>query len=308
MFNRIIKIGISVFSIIVAAMAYANDGTDLRIMILQEDSEGSANCVSYRNEAGAHIATRIGEQFNRYGYTVTPRESLGAELRFDLSRNLDKTQLISLATRAKNSGRAEFDLQAIVVYKILCNIRSDSIATTVDADVSGFIYDIDARRELGDFGPITKTFSMAPKCDARCFTMELRTHAGDMALIVADQARNKLAAITKQKRQNGDPNRIMTYNVRLENISQASNRIRTIMEKEFPGSIGITSLSSSTVLTKFGLKTTARPEKIRDWLEVVISDLGLENTSIAFDGNTFVIRNDGTDLPQTKIPTERIFR
>jgi hypothetical protein len=308
MFNRIIKIGISVFSIIVAAMAYANDGTDLRIMILQEDSEGSANCVSYRNEAGAHIATRIGEQFNRYGYTVTPRESLGAELRFDLSRNLDKTQLISLATRAKNSGRAEFDLQAIVVYKILCNIRSDSIATTVDADVSGFIYDIDARRELGDFGPITKTFSMAPKCDARCFTMELRTHAGDMALIVADQARNKLAAITKQKRQNGDPNRIMTYNVRLENISQASNRIRTIMEKEFPGSIGITSLSSSTVLTKFGLKTTARPEKIRDWLEVVISDLGLENTSIAFDGNTFLIRNDGTDLPQTKIPTERIFR
>jgi hypothetical protein len=216
--------------------------------------------------------------------------------------------MISLATRAKNSGRAEFDLQAIVVYKILCNIRSDSIATTVDADVSGFIYDIDARRELGDFGPITKTFSMAPKCDARCFTMELRTHAGDMALIVADQARNKLAAITKQKRQNGDPNRIMTYNVRLENISQASNRIRTIMEKEFPGSIGITSLSSSTVLTKFGLKTTARPEKIRDWLEVVISDLGLENTSIAFDGNTFVIRNDGTDLPQTKIPTERIFR
>jgi hypothetical protein len=308
MFNRIIKIGISVFSIIVAAMAYANDGTDLRIMILQEDSEGSANCVSYRNEAGAHIATRIGEQFNRYGYTVTPRESLGAELRFDLSRNLDKTQLISLAARAKNSGRAEFDLQAIVVYKILCNIRSDSIATTVDADVSGFIYDIDARRELGDFGPITKTFSMAPKCDARCFTMELRTHAGDMALIVADQARNKLAAITKQKRQNGDPNRIMTYNVRLENISQASNRIRTIMEKEFPGSIGITSLSSSTVLTKFGLKTTARPEKIRDWLEVVISDLGLENTSIAFDGNTFLIRNDGTDLPQTKIPTERIFR
>jgi hypothetical protein len=308
MFNRIIKIGISVFSIIAAAMAYANDGTDLRIMILQEDSEGSANCVSYRNEAGAHIATRIGEQFNRYGYTVTPRESLGAELRFDLSRNLDKTQLISLATRAKNSGRAEFDLQAIVVYKILCNIRSDSIATIVDADVSGFIYDIDARRELGDFGPITKTFSMAPKCDARCFTMELRTHAGDMALIVADQARIKLAAITKQKRQNGDPNRIMTYNVRLENISQASNRIRTIMEKEFPGSIGITSLSSSTVLTKCGLKTTARPEKIRDWLEVVISDLGLENTSIAFDGNTFLIRNDGTDLPQTKIPTERIFR
>lgn len=308
MFNRIIKIGISVFSITIAAMAYANDGTDLRIMILQEDSEGSANCVSYRNEAGAHIATKIGEQFNRYGYTVTPRESLGAELRFDLSKNLDKTQLISLATRAKNSGRAEFDLQAIVVYKILCNIRTDSIATNVDADVSGFIYDIDARRELGDFGPITKTFSMAPKCDARCFTMELRTHAGDMALIVADQARIKLAAITKQKRQNGDPNRIMTYNVRLENISQASNRIRTIMEKEFPGSIGITSLSSSTVLTKFGLKTTARPEKIRDWLEVVISDLGLENTSIAFDGNTFLIRNDGTDLPQTKIPTERIFR
>jgi hypothetical protein len=308
MFNRIIKVGISVCSIIVATMACANDGTDLRIMILQEDSEGSANCVSYRNEAGAHVATKIGEQFNRYGYTVTPRESLGAELRFDLSGNLDKTQLISLATRAKNSGRAEFDLQAIVVYKVLCNIRPDSIATTVDADISGFIYDIDARREIGDFGPIKKTFSTAPKCDARCFTMELRTHAGDMALMIADQARNKLAALTKTKRQNGDQNRIMTYNVRLENLPRASTRIRTIMETEFPGSIGITSLISSSTLTKFGLKTSARAEKIRDWLEIVVSDLGLENVNLAFDGNTFVVRNDGQDLTQIKMPAERIFR
>jgi hypothetical protein len=138
--------------------------------------------------------------------------------------------------------------------------------------------------------------------------MELRTQAGDMALIVADQARNKLAALTKQKRQNGDQNRVMTYNVRLENLPRASTRIRTIMETEFPGSIGITSLNSSSTLTKFGLKTTARAEKIRDWLEIVVSDLGLENVNLAFDGNTFVIRNDGQDLPQIKMPAERIFR
>jgi hypothetical protein len=308
MFTRIVKIGISLCSIVFVAMAYANDGTDIRIMILQEDSEGSANCVSYRNEAGAHVATKIGEQFNRYGYTVTPRESLGAELRFNLNGNLDKTQLISLATRAKNSGRAEFDLQAIVIYKILCDVRADSIATTVDADISGIIYDVDARREIGDFGPITKTFSMAPRCEARCFTMELRKHAGDMAMIVADQARNKLAFLTKQRSQNGEQNRMMTYNVRLENLAQASTRIRTIIEKEFPGSSGITSLSSSSTLTKFGLKTTARPEKIRDWIEIVIGDLGLERVNLSFDGNTFVIRNDGPDLPQIKTPAERIFR
>jgi hypothetical protein len=289
-------------------MAYANDGTDIRIMILQEDSDGSANCVSYRNEAGAQVATKIGEQFNRYGYTVTPRESLGAELRFDLSKNLDKTQLINLATRAKTSGRAEFDIQAIVIYKILCDVRVDTVATTVDTDISGVIYDVDARREIGDFGPVTRTFSMAPKCDARCFTMELRKQASDMAIIVADQARNKLSSITKQRRLDGEQNRVMTYNVRLENLAQAATRIRTILEKEFPGSLGITSLSSSPTLTKFGLKTTARPEKLRDWIDVVISDLGLERVNLSFDGNTFVIRNDGPDLPQVKTPAERTFR
>jgi hypothetical protein len=288
--------------------AYAIDGSDIRIMVLQDDSDDDANCVSYRNAAGKQAAQKIGEQFNRYGYTVVPRESLAAELRFDLNSPLDKAQLISLAKKAKSSGRAEFDVQALVIYKILCDANSDSVATTVDADISGSVYDTESRRELGDFGPIEKSFAMPPKCDARCITMELRKHTSDMAIIVADQARNKLAMITKQAKQDGSSNRINIFNVRLENMSKMSTRIRSIMEKEFPGSKGITSLSGSGNLIKFGYRSTASSDKIRDWLEIVIEDLGLENISLSLDGNLFTIRNDGPDNPPPKKITERIFQ
>ena len=288
--------------------SYAVDGSDIRIMVLQDDADENANCVSYSNAAGKQAAQKIGEQFNRYGYTVVPRESLAAELRFDLNSNLDKAQLISLAKKAKSSGRAEFDIQALVIYKILCDVHNDSVAITVDADISGSVYDTEARRELGDFGPIEKTFSMPPKCDSRCITMELRKHTNDMAIVVADQARNKLAMITKQNKQDGSSNRINIFNIRLENMSKASTKIRSIMEKEFPGSKGITSLSGSGNLIKFGYKSTSSSDKIKDWLEIVIEDLGLENISVSLDGNLFIIRNDGPDNPPAKKITERIFQ
>jgi len=307
--KSIIIRSIYVFCLSVLALpSFAIDGSDIRIMVLQDDADDNANCVSYSNAAGKQAAQKIGEQFNRYGYTVVPRESLAAELRFDLNSPLDKAQLISLAKKAKSSGRAEFDIQALVIYKILCDAHVDSVAITVDADISGSVYDTEARRELGDFGPIEKTFSMPPKCDARCITMELRKHAGDMAIVVADQARNKLAMITKQAKQDGSSNRINIFNVRLENMSKTSTKIRSIMEKEFPGSKGITSMTSSGNLVKFGYKSTASSDKIRDWLEIVIEDLGLENISLSLDGNVFTIRNDGPDNPPAKKVTERIFQ
>jgi len=114
--------------------------------------------------------------------------------------------------------------------------------------------------------------------------------------------------ITKQAKQDGSSNRINIFNVRLENMSKTSTRIRSIMEKEFPGSKGITSLTGSGNLIKFGYKSTASSDKIRDWLEIVIEDSGLENISLSLDGNVITIRNDGPDNPPAKKVTERIFQ
>lgn len=288
--------------------AYAVDGSNIRIMVLQDDADPTANCVSYGNAAGKLLATKIGEQFNRYGYVVLPRETLSAELRFDLNSRFNKSKLIDLAQRAKSTGRAELDTQVLVIYQILCDGRSDSISTNIDVDLAGTIYDTVARRELGDFGPIRKSFSLPPNCDDRCITMGLRTYTADLATIVAEQGRNKLKLVAGKVKSDGTSDRVVTFNVRLENLSKSATRIRTTMEKEFPGANGIVSLQRNGNLVTFGYQTSASPDKIGDWLEILIEDLGLENVAPRVEGNNITISNDGADIPPPKKVTERLFK
>ena len=137
--------------------------------------------------------------------------------------------------------------------------------------------------------------------------MELASHASDFATRIADEARNKLALITKKAKSDGSSGRVVTYAVRLENLNKNANRIRTTMEKQFPGSMGITSLKTSGNLVTFGYKSSASSDKIQDWLQVVVDDLGMQNVALEIDGTSVRIRNDGDDLPAAKKPVERIF-
>jgi len=287
--------------------AYAVDGSNIRIMVLQDDAD-LETCVFYGNAAGKQVGTKIGEQFNRYGYTVVPRDVIAAEMRFDLNSRFSKSKLIDLAQRAKSSGRAELDIQALIVYEILCRVRADAISTNIDVDISGTMYDTVARRELGDFGPIQKSVSLEPNCDLTCRTLGLRNYAGDMATVVAEQARNKLKLVAGKVKADGTSDRVITFNVRLENLSKSATRIRTTMEKEFPGAKGIVSLQRNGNLVTFGYQTSASPDKIGDWLEILIEDLGLENVAPRVEGNNITISNDGADIPPPKKVTERLFK
>lgn len=287
--------------------AHAIDGSDIRIMVLQDDSDDGSNCVSYNSPAGKQVANRIGEQFRRYGYVVVPREALAAELKFGLDTPMDKATLLSLARKAKASGKAEFDIKALVLYRMMCEVDASAVSTQIDVLVSGTVYDTDARRELGDFGPAEKEINAKPNCDGNCRNLALMRQADDIALVLADQARIKLATVTKQARADGASGRMVTYNVRLENMGKMAGRIRSTMEKQFPGAMGTTSLKNTNSLVTFGYKSTAAPDQILGWLEVLIEDLGLENAALELEGTAISIRNNGSDIPPPRQPVERIF-
>ena len=68
--------------------AHAVDGSNIRIMVLQDDMDADINCVRSDNAVGKMVSSKISEQFNRYGYTVVPREAIAAELRFDINSSL----------------------------------------------------------------------------------------------------------------------------------------------------------------------------------------------------------------------------
>jgi hypothetical protein len=290
--------------------ANAIDGSDISIMVLQDDStDGGPTCMGNNSKQGKLVASKIGEQFRRYGYVVVPREALAAELGLDLNQPLDRTAHMTIMknAKAKANKKPEFDIKALISYRLDCVVKKDSIAWQLEVSLGGNIYDTEAKRELGDFGPVEFDFAIEKNSSDAKAQMELASHASDFATKIADEARNKLALITKKAKSDGSSGRVVTYAVRLENLNKNANRIRTTMEKQFPGSMGITSLKTSGNLVTFGYKSSASSDKIQDWLQVVVDDLGMQNVALEIDGTSVRIRNDGDDLPAAKKPVERIF-
>ena len=293
-----------------AMSAQAVDGSDISIMVLQDDSpDGGPSCMNNNSKQGKMVASKIGEQFRRYGYVVVPREVLAAELGFDLNQPLDRTMHMSIMknAKAKASKKPELDIKALVSYRLDCVLNKDPVAWQLEVSLSGNMFDTEAKRELGDFGPIEFEFAIEKNSSDAKAQMEIASHAADFATKVADEARKKLAQVTKKAKDDGTSGRMLTYAVRLENLNKNATRIRNTMEKQFPGSMGITSLKSSGNLVTFGYKSSAASDKIQDWLQVVVDDLGMAEVSLEVDGTSIKIRNDGSDLPASKKPVERIF-
>lgn len=290
--------------------AYAVDGSDVSVMVLQDDStDGGPTCMTNNSKPGKLVGSKIGEQFRRYGYVVVPREALAAELGFDLNQPLDRTMHMTIMKNAKvKSGKKpEFDIKALISYRLDCVLKKDPVAWQLEVSLAGNIYDTEAKRELGDFGPIEFDFAIEKNSSEAKAQMEIASHASDFATKIADEARKKLALVTKKSRADGSSGRVVIYAVRLENLNKNSTRIRNTMEKQFPGAMGITSLKSSGSLVTFGYKSSASSDKIQDWLQVVVDDLGMENVSLEVDGTSIKLRNDGDDLPAPKRAADRIF-
>jgi hypothetical protein len=307
---RIAKLTAGVFLSLSCMCAYAIDGSDIAVMVLQDDSSpGDITCITANSKAGRLISSKIGEQFRRYSYAVIPREALAAEGSFDLNQPLDRTMHLKIMKGAKSkaSKKPEFDIKGLVSYRLDCEVKNTGVNLEVDVMLSGNVLDTDSQRELGDFGPIEFNFTMDKNASANKMQMELASHSVDFATKIADEARKKLALVTKKAKTDGSSGRVLTYAVRLENLSKNANRIRTTMEKQFPGAMGITSLKSSGTLVTFGYKSSAASDKIQDWLQVVVDDLGMENISLEVDGTNVKVRNDGDDLPAAKKPVDRVF-
>jgi len=308
--NKLSKLLFGMFFGLTCITASAIDGSDISVMVLQDDSSpGDVTCIGANSKAGRLISSKIGEQFRKYGYVVVPREVLSAEGSFDMNQPLDRTAHLQImkAIKSKAAKKPELDIKALISYRLDCNVKPEAVSMQVEVALSGNVFDTEAQRELGDFGPIEFEFPMSKNASANKVQMELASHSADMATAVADEARKKAALVTKKAKADGSSGRMLTYTVRLENLTKNSSRIRSTMEKQFPGAMGITSLKSNGSLVTFGYKSSASSDKIQDWLQVVVDDLGMENVSLEVDGTKIKLRNEGDDLPAPKKPVDRVF-
>ena len=303
-FTSIILTGI--FLVSFSLQTIAGDGSDISIIVLSDDADPIS--LSANTSVSKVIRTKIKEQFHRYNYNVVSQDQLSADddLGFNLSQRMDTSRLLKIAMAAKKSGKAEFDVRGIVIFKVYPQIKDLEFAKQITIEISGEVHDADSKRFLGDFGPVTKKFPAPADCnDEACISGIARQKAVDIAMVVADEARQKLAILTKTEGAKGSNSGLTnTFTMRFENLPMKDViKIKNTMEKDFPNFIKSGKLQGSDPVIEFGYTTKAAQEKITEWLYVLLEDMKLiKSVKIAAEGNSFVIKNIGSDLPKKELP------
>ena len=290
------------FSFGLVTQSSAGDGTDIPIIVLPDDADSISLPAS--SSVSKIIRTKIKEQFHRYHYNVVPLEQLSADddLGFNLSKRMDTSTALKVAMSAKKSGKAEFDVRGVVIYKVYPQLKDLDYAKQLTIEISGEVHDADSKRFLGDFGPISKKFPAPADCnDDACISGIARQKAADIAAVVADEAMQKLAMLTKGDGAKGSNRGLTnTFNLRFENFSMKDViKIKNTMEKEFPDFLKSWKLQGSEPIIEFGYTTKAAQEKMVEWIHLLLDDMKLDKSSkISAEGNSLVVKNIGSDLPK----------
>jgi len=280
-------------------------GSDIPILVLQDDS----NELSLRSSTSVaqYIETKVKEQFSRYQYYVVDRNALIAQLGFDLDGRMDSATAMRIASAAKESRQAQFDIRGLVIVKVYPQIRDEGFRKKLVVEIAGEVHDMDANRYIGDFGPLSKTFGAPADCkDQACISAVLRENAIDVAAIVADEGRKKLALLTKTggvagvggSATSGRNDLVTTFTFRFENFTMDQVlMLKGVMDGEFPDFVRAGRISGSDPIIEYGYTTKAPQHKIFEWLNIAVNDMGITDAKILADGSKFTIKRLASDLP-----------
>lgn len=288
-------------------------GTDIPIIVMADDSDSVS--IPSNSSVSKYINTKIKESFSRYHYYVVSQDAVAANQGFDFNSRMDSAAVLQAAMMAKKSGQPEFDVRGVVIYKVYPRIKDLGFAKQMTIEIAGEIHDADANRYIGDFGPMSRTFPAPADCDdAACISAVARNKAVDIASIVADEARKKLALLTKNADTgapiaspgaggSGGSGLLTTYNIRFENFQMPDIfKIKGVMEGEFPDFIRSGKVTGSEPIVEYGYVSKAPQNKILEWLYTLLGDMQIKDVKIIADGNTFDIKRLASDLPPPPAP------
>lgn len=301
------KILVSFFALIICVSCVSANaqqgalGTDIPIMVMADDSDQDS--IASNSSVSKYINTKIKEQFSRYNYYVVSQDALAASQGFDFNRRMDSASLLRAARMAKQSGQPEFDIRGIVIFKVYPRLKDLGFAKQINLEVAGEVHDADANRYIGDFGPVSRSFPAPADCDSACISAVTREKAVDIASIVADEARKKLALLTKGSTSSvgnavsAPTGLVTTYAFKFENFQMPEVlKIRNVMERDFPDFVRAGRMTGSEPIVEYGYVSKAPQNKILEWVYIVLSDMKINDAKIIADGNSFVIKRLGSDL------------
>ncbi|MBF0095619.1 MAG: hypothetical protein HQL34_13875 [Alphaproteobacteria bacterium] len=319
-----------------AAARTGADGTCVSVMVLADDAD--LKTMDSNSSVSHQVDEAIRENFSRFRNYVVTRSALEGDSRFNVKFNerMSESDSIRLMNYVKDSGKAaEFDVRFLVFYRLfpIPREKTKGFGDQIKIQIGGFVYDADAKRHIGNFGPETWPVSVAGDCTSiACVSNVMREEADNLAKIITDEARKKLMLITPECMEEPSQERTeikgpptagpkppedkgggtprsrepikltTTYTVQFKHFTPTQFlAIKTAMNKEFPDFVRAGRVQGSAPIVNYGYTTQAPQEKIHEWLHMVLKDSDISpdlDAKISASGTTFKVEYLGSDLPE----------
>ncbi len=243
--------------------------------------DANRRALHHASEAFARVSTEVQNQFLDGNFNVINEDIWLADLRWERGGRKGKGQLAEMIKRACLSGDEAKCPRAMVALRVRAYAEDLGYGTAVSVRVAGDMFDTRTNKFLGGWEHPIQEYPAPRNCDGVCAEEIVGQHARDLATIVADTLRGKLASLTSSAGGYGDVGGgggegglINQYLVTFKNFSKREYlTITDVMENEFPKFVKFGTESGTPPLVKVNYFTRAKTQEIARWMNVLLLDL-----------------------------------
>jgi hypothetical protein len=269
----------------------------------------------------SNIAKRVTAELKRSmqdeGFRMVDEEMIAADLGWNIVVRRPKLDLIEAMNMANSSSNAALHVRAMAVFSIFAVEEHLSFANRIQVRIDGELYDALTRQFIGAWEMPRQTFPAPADCNDACLSEIVGDHARDIAVSVGQVLGKQLAAISPGPSAapapvagagaapvSGTPQpetrcagMMTTYSLGFRRFTdtevlQIMNVMTAGPAAGFPCFSSYEQIGGSPGMQKFGYVSTASMAKLREWLTLVLLDMGLSpETQVAFlvNGNEITL-------------------
>jgi hypothetical protein len=304
--------------------AAAQAGNNVQVLVMLEDADPRS--VVRTSNIAKRVTAELKRSMQDEGFRMVDEEMIAAELGWNIVVRRPKLELIEAMNMANTSTDAAIHVRVMADFSIFAILEKLNFGNRIQVRIDGELYDGLTKQFIGAWEMPRQTFPAPAECNDACLSEIVGDHARDIAVSVGQVLGKQLAAISPGPSAapavapvaaapvSGAPvpetrcaGMMTTYSLGFRRFTdlevlQILNVMTAGPVNGFPCFSTYEQISGSPGMQKFGYVSTASAAKLREWLTLVLLDMGLNpDSQVAFLVNGNEITLDKT-TPQPARP------
>jgi hypothetical protein len=299
--------------------AAAQSGTNIQTLVMLEDADPRS--VVRTSNIAKRVTAELKRSMQDAGFRMVDEEMIAAELGWNIVVRRPKLDLIEAMNMANLSNDAAIHVRAMATFSIFASVEHLDFSNKIQVRIDGELYDALTKQFIGGWEMPRQSYPAPAECNDACLSEIVGDHARDIAVSVGDVLSKQLLAISPGPHAapamvaqpapaagtapvSGAPhpdNRcagmVTTYSLNFRRFTdtevlQLVNVMTAGPGSGFPCFSSYEQTNAAPGLQSFGYVSTASVAKLREWLSLVLLDMGLNpdsQVSFLVSGNSITL-------------------